>query len=682
MKGRDFEGAKKVVKEWCGAREGNPYFQDLRFVLDGMEDRSYPNDDYLCEEILQMLEKEGEFPEELAFTKPEDKDVKTFYEKINQILKVGNGSSGKNAEKTEMELFWQMQVNIALRKGDEKGFEEYGRILSIPVSPEKEGAAPQKLAIIKELLANDLVERAKYLAKYEDPDWAYEEHKFLNGEKEEKAYSSEVGRWYGFKEEKINDHGMLLACTDSKTPRKVDELLSAVPLGNPVQQKQFYENVLQPLEKECYASREKIVERKNKYAEVRKEFLAQWENVQKLQKELSEYQFKMIRTLSDKELREKTLAEARSAVEHNEMLISDAETIVNGYQADRQALDKDMEELSEKLSQETAKLKELEKQINECKQKTTEGFAKSEETLKAVNGLTKLFSKKKYDAAVELSDQYHKEACEAQDLDLKLSKEAKDLGSGLRDLLDTQSALEEKRNYFTEEIGKRNREINSCKTTIEKKQAEIMETEALLKETIAEYDNLLDEMEKSGADGKREILDKVFLAELFSEDEKVSAKRRLQIPWVTPKYDEERVKLRQLAESLCAEFARSSHHYRENLITLEQYWGLRNGDDGKKIAFHPQDSAIMVPALYQTLAVIAPVISISLEEVADMLADIKKPGIFGRCVIDLGECDEMDSSVSPKEKIVGTLFRGRQAVIFSERESVKEENMVTEEENA
>ena len=95
---------------------------------------------------------------------------------------------------------------------------------------------------------------------------------------------------------------------------------------------------------------------------------------------------------------------------------------------------------------------------------------------------------------------------------------------------------------------------------------------------------------------------------------------------MTPKYLSEKVKLYSLAKQLCGEFARASHHCRENLVTLEQYWGLRMGDDQKKIAFHPTDRANMTAALYQTLYLFAPAFSLLTQETAETLEDIKKPG--------------------------------------------------------
>lgn len=658
MKRRDYDAEKKVLEDWCnGLGESEPCMADLKFLLESMKDRSYPDEEYLGGEILQMIESsakpEGHYPACVELKKPEAKDERAYYEFLNQVLKVENGAVGEYNAQNGMGLMEKVITQLALRRGREACFDRYGRMLSVSVKPEK------KKEIIRELLANDMVERAKYLASYDDPDWAFDRHKFLNGNREDKTYSSEAEGWYSFKEDRINDHGMLLSYGDEKTMEGSTEY-HAVPLGKPEHRKLFYEKVLQPLEKECYASREMIVERKNKYAEVQKEFLAQWELVQKLQKELGEFQFKMIRVLDDKAARERTLADAKSTIEHNEQLIADAETVMNGYNADRKSLDEAMEEMSRKIDEETGRIKELEKQINEYKQKTTEGFAKSEETLKSVNVMTKLLSKKKYDAAVELSDQYHKEACDAQDKDLELSREAKKLGEMLHELLDQQAQMEEKRASFTEEIAGRTREINTYKTTIQKKQQEITETEALLKETLAELDKLNEAVKQQGESGQRVVLDRAFMARLFSEEQKDVEKALGETPWITPKYNTEREKLYHLAEKLIGEFARSSRHVRENLITLEQYWGLRMGDDGQKIEFQQMDKNVMTAALYQTVYLLTPAIAVLWGDVPAMLEGVKKPGIFGRVMVE-GYADANEK----RQKVTGTLFRARQAVLFT-----------------
>ena len=659
MKHRDFDMTKKTLEAWCSeCGENDPYQKDLTFMLEGMKDRTYPNESYLCEDILQLMEAGeglGEYPEAVMLKKPEAKEEKSFYEDLNQIMKAGNAASGKCDNSGKTDLFGEMVTHIALKKGNDKVFEKYGDLIKIPTGQEE----IFDMDVLKDILADTVVERAKYLAKYDDPDWAYDSHVFLMGEREDKSYSEDVSNWYGFKEDKINDQSVLFGCIDAGQQEKLKEL-QAVSIGKEEQRKAFYEKVLQPIEKECYASHEMIVERKNQYAKAQKEFLTQLETVQKLQAELDDYQSRMLRVLSDKETRERTIADAKGTMEHHNQLISDAETVRDGYSEDRKLLDKDLEEMGQIISDETAKIKELEKQINECKQKTAEGFSKSEEALKSVGFMTKLLAKKKYNEAVELSDQYHKEACDAQDNDLRLSKEAKNLGTKLHELLDQQAAMEEKRAFFTEEIAKRNRDINNSRQTIEKKEAEVAETEALLQESIADLEALKEEVKKAGENGKRSILDKTFVAELFSDEKDKADQRKKDIPWITPQYQTEREKLYLAAQKLCTEFARASHHCRENLITLEQYWGVRLDKENKKIEFHPTDKANMTASLYQTLFLLIPAVSVLTEETADMMEDFRKAGVFGRCIVGL----EGKEAAEDTRKLLGTLFRCRHAAVF------------------
>lgn len=667
MKRRDYDQTKKVLENWLGELEGQEkqpaYKPDLMFLLESMKDRSFPDEEYLGEEVLNYLTalgEEGTYPAPVVLAEPSDQEERACFEKINQILKVENGSLGKWAGKSKPDIFGEIFLHLAIGKGKEDAFKEYGKFLRAELeTPQRERELAQAL------LANDIVARAAYLAKYEDPDWAFDTHKFLYGEREDKTYSSQTEMWYGMKEEKLGDHDLLFVFEDRETMKKEmkDTFESAAFLGTEADRKEFYEKVLQPLEKECYSSKEKIVDRKNQYSKARDEFSAQLEVVKNLQKELGEFQFKALRMLSDWEAREKTLADAKSTIEHHQKLIKDAETVRDGFANDRKSLDEAMEEMSSAIDEETAKLKDLEKEINESKTKVTEGYAKEEETLKSVSIVTKILSKKKYDAAVELADQYHKEAGDAQDLELKLSKDAKDLGMKLHELLDQQEQMEEKRASFTEEIGKRNKDINSWTQIIGKKEEEIKETEGLLKEVKEEYEKLMETMKKEGEGGNRVILDKPFLRQLFSKDEKEREKARNLIPWVTPKYDAEREKLYSLAIKLCKEFACASHYVRENLITLEQYWGFRMGDDKKKIVFHPMDLATMVPALYQTVFLITPAIALTAEEAGDMMKDMKKPGTFGRMFMETN-----DKGPRPQQS-VGILFRSRQANILSIKKS-------------
>lgn len=678
MKRRDYDQTKKILEDWIAKSQEKgekvSWEEDLTFLLESMKDRSYPDEEYLGEELLDYLTAKGDggdYPEAVKLTCPSDPEENAYFLRLNQILKVESGSLGKWPSKRGLSVPGELLLHLALRKGREDAFEKFGGILSAGMRPEEE------MDFVQGLIANDVVERAIYLSKQEDPDWTFDTRKFLNGPREDKAYSAEAENWHGLKEDKINDHGILFVFEDRKRLEKVLEELSkkatevlgkeeALPLafvlGTAADRKAYFEKVLQPLEKNSYASKEKIVEEKNEYAKARKDFLAQLDVVKGIQKELGEFQFKAIRMLSDWEAREKALADAKSVIEHHQTLIQDAETVRDGYAADRKELDDDMEKMSATIDEETAKLKDLEKEINENKAKVTEGYAKEEETLKSVSIVTKIFSKKKYDATVELAEQYHVAAGEASDLELKLAKDAKDLGKKMHELLDQQEQMEEKRNFFTEEISKRNKDVTAWKQIIAKSETEIEETEALLQEVKAEYEKLLEGVKKEGEQGKRVILDKPYLRKLFSQDEKEREKALAENPWVTPKYNAEREKLFLLASKLCREFVRSSHGMRENLITLEQYFGLRMGDDKKKIDFEALDMASLVPALYQTLLLLTPVVGMTADEAGEALKDVKKPGIFGRSIVDFGADD------FAAQKALGILFRSRQVTFLNVNE--------------
>ena len=683
MKGRDYDQTKKILENWLAEAEDKQenvsWKEDVSFLLESMKDRSYPDEEYLGEELLSYLTSQGEggekYPRDVVLAAPSQQEENHFFEQLNQVLKVENGSLGKWPSKEEAGIRGEVFLHLALRKGREDAFENNGRMLSFHMDQKEERF------FLQNLFAEGMVERAFYLAKYEDPDWAFDTHKFLNGEREDKTYSSQAEMWYGLKEEKLADHGILYLFEDHRRMEKVledyfgKELLDSGKAGNPAGAamlgteadcRSFYEKVLQPLEKNAYSSKEKIVEQKNQYAKAREEFLKQLEVVKGLQKSLGEFQFKSIRMLSDWELREKALADAKSVIEHHQKLIKDAETVRDGFTADRKELDGDLEELGRLIEEETGKLKDLEKEINENKTKVTEGYAKEEETLKSVGFMTKLLSKKKYDAAVELAEQYHKAAGEASDLELKLSKDARDLGKKMHERLELQEQLEEKRNNLTEEIGKRSKDITSWTQIIAKQETVIEETEALLREVKEQYEKLLEGMKKEGEKGRRVILDKPYLRRLFSENEKEQKDAQAQIPWITPEYNAEREKLFRLAEKMCEEFVRGSHHFREDLITLEQYLGLRMGDDGKRISFHPMDMASMVPGLYQVLSLFTPVIAMTTDEAGSAFKDIRKPGVFGRLVLDAG------AEAAPP-KLVGALFKSRQANLIKTSSAEKGE---------
>lgn len=136
--------------------------------------------------------------------------------KFQEILSIENAPLAKWPSKYMPAFMQQLAVNLAIHP------EISGSIFSVNGPP-----GTGKTTLLKEIIANHVVEKAHLLAKIETPDDAFEEHSFLQGEKTEHAYSKFWSHWYSFKPEydKINDYGILVAsCNNAAVENITKEL--------------------------------------------------------------------------------------------------------------------------------------------------------------------------------------------------------------------------------------------------------------------------------------------------------------------------------------------------------------------------------------------------------------------------------------------------------------------------
>ena len=108
----------------------------------------------------------------------------------------------------------------------------------------------------------------------------------------------------------------------------------------------------------------------------------------------------------------------------------------------------------------------------------------------------------------------------------------------------------------------------------------------------------------------------------------------------------------------------SSKYCRNNLKTLAQYWGLKAGDENERIIFHEEDRENMVPALFQTLFLLVPVISSTFASIGNLLKDVKQSGAIGMLIVD-------EAGQAQPQMAVGALYRSRRAVIVGDPKQVE-----------
>lgn len=143
---------------------------------------------------------------------------------LNRIMRVKNAPLGKWPSKYMPALMQQMAINLSVHQSIWKQFGENGKIFSVNGPP-----GTGKTTLLKEIVSNNIVERANLLVQYDNPDDAFCEHNFENGTKEGHAYSKYVKHWYKLEDPKnngkINDYSILVTSCNNAAVENISKEL-------------------------------------------------------------------------------------------------------------------------------------------------------------------------------------------------------------------------------------------------------------------------------------------------------------------------------------------------------------------------------------------------------------------------------------------------------------------------
>ena len=651
----EMEDVLKALYEKESEAKGK-YLEDVKYLYESVQKGTYSKRDHLCNALSEFLEAgdEASLGNNVSL---EGKDTEAVFVMLNQILSMENAPLGKWPGKDGLKLWQQVDVNLALQKSRDGAFEEVGKIIAA-----KEKTDAEKEAVLKELLADRVVEKANLMANYDKPDDAFESFVFYHGEEKNHAYAEYPAKWHRIREDQFSECGLLMTaatdapirklCKDLEAQEKTMGLLAA-SISDDAQKKQFYEKVLAPMIK-AYREDDPAKERLPKYLKAREEFLAQKKVVTDMLAHLSQLSKELFKNWQEEKLHLKDLKVAEAEIEHSK---KDAEAAEASRNPLRDQRDKAVEAMNEFLS----KLEELGAAAQAAKIEWSRnndiirtGFDKEQELRGSVNAMTKLLSKKKYDSVMEEADKYQKEAIEAQEKAPAAEKKMKELAAQYDELASQREKLQKDQDVVTEKLAQINKTVNSARQVMAKREEEAEQIRHALNSVRKERETILEIYSKESGEDQRVLLDVDFVQDLLSEDRKVREAREAQNPWFSQKYQKEREKLFTAALALTKAFVEASGCCMENLATLSQYWGFwKKGNE--KITFHQADLDDTVPSLWQTLFMMLPLVELELGGVAETLRDAKKPGLTGMMVVDC------EGKLSPV-KILGAIYRCRKVV--------------------
>lgn len=650
---------KPATKDNYKGLSNSFYVNDLNLVLNYIEQHKDAFDgskaqygmcnvlmNYLLSPIIaeQKRVEDGEFDvvNGNGNTKEErEQSLQTF---ISEVLDIRRYPMGKWPSKFEPALMQQVAINMAsFAAGHTALCEREGRFgANGPIFTVNGPPGTGKTTLLKEVIANNIVERAKLLAdNYSNPDEAFEECKFVDGDKADNGYSASYPHYYRLRDVGINQYGILVAscnnaavenitketpdlkkladdaadeikklfageqakvyftkyatellnvdhggkATDSKenkVPQKQAWGLIAAPLGK---KENIYDFDTHVLKKICYrmdhTTREDLNKYRAFYCKRRKVFLEQYAEVNRLRKLLGE------------------ACDLRKNADIGLFLQAN--------------LSKCKDEL-QTVEQECEKLR---LKIKQCKDNQKIFKPKS-------GGLLSVFHRKTEEEK-EKEQKFH-----------SLQNKEKDL----QDKLFERIQASEK--------------IQVIVSDMEKKVALGQESE---KELIAFCQQ---------QDEKFIPLSEQFILDMLSSDEVISGKAQTASLWVTPEYNRAREKLFYEAMRYMEDFVLSSKALRANFENLRIYWGFQK--EGGRIS--ESDKITSFPALLQSLFLLVPVVSTTFASAEHFLKDAREAKSLGMLVVD-------ESGQASPQMAVGSLLRASSAMIVGDPRQI--EPVVTDE---
>ncbi|CAI3615765.1 AAA domain-containing protein [Clostridium neonatale] len=142
-------------------------------------------------------------------------DIRNDKSYIEKWLNVKKSPIGKWPSKFSPALMQQIAINIVTTNS-----EEDKKIFSVNGPP-----GTGKTTLLKEIIASNIVERAKFLCKYDKSDDAFIEKYFQYGECKNNGYDDYCNKYYAFKDEKLSEFGMLVvSCNNAAVENITKEL--------------------------------------------------------------------------------------------------------------------------------------------------------------------------------------------------------------------------------------------------------------------------------------------------------------------------------------------------------------------------------------------------------------------------------------------------------------------------
>lgn len=440
--------------------------------------------------------------------------------------------------------------------------------------------------------------------------------------------------------------------------------LVAASLGKKSNLSNFYNHVLYPLGRDFYKNKDMARDRVKSYKASKKKFEEQLKVVRDMQNTLRKAGNLFAQKVAAERKEYETVESCNALISTSREKIESAKKEITELTA------REEKHLTKAVSCKTA-FRQVDEELSNKKiefktatSKVKELLEKEVYTRNSMPLWKKFLSKAKYDATMKLADEYKKDA---ENQRVQVSS----LDSEIKQLTETSKRAETLYNKTQREYDELREQINSYSKTISIEEKQIGDCESKISKAYTkleifkkEYESEIAKFAGTNAIDTGLIIDEEFVRQLLSNDVDESTTAQVSNPWFTQRYNREREKLFGYAMRMNKEFVVSSNHCRDNFVTLSHYWGLKAGDENERIIFHKEDKEDLIPALFQTLFLLVPVLSSTFASVGTLLRDVKQPGVIGMLVVD-------EAGQAQPQMVLGALYRSRSAVIVGDPKQVE-----------
>lgn len=195
------------------------YSKDLAKASEGIR-KGYltENKKQLLVDYILGLERFGLTPEKaprrIDILKPSNDEE--LYEFMANLLTAKKAPLGKWPSRFMPVLMQQIAINLAINEENE-----------LPIFSVNGPPGTGKTTLLKEIIVNNIIQKANLLAEYNEPDLAFTHYQFEHGEAREHSYNQYVTRYHRLRDKRINAYSILVTSSNNTA---VENITKELPL--------------------------------------------------------------------------------------------------------------------------------------------------------------------------------------------------------------------------------------------------------------------------------------------------------------------------------------------------------------------------------------------------------------------------------------------------------------------